>query len=231
MAQTLLAHGPARAPGGDRYQVTVHVDSAALRDDHRKGRCHLDDGPAIPAESARRLACDAAVVPIVETDGRPLSVGRQTRSIPPTIRRALRSRDHGCRFPGCTERRFVDGHHIDHWADGGETKLSNLMLLCRYHHRLVHEGGYRVERRRGGELAFRSPDGRAIPAVPPPHRGDPDAPVRRNRSVGLARQPDTCVARSAGQQLDYGLAVTGLLAKHGSDGERSGCQGHPLRPW
>ncbi|MDP9020155.1 MAG: HNH endonuclease [Actinomycetota bacterium] len=77
--------------------------------------------------------------------GTPLDVGRKTRSIPPAIRRALQVRDRGCRFPGCTNRRFVDGHHIRHWAAGGETSLANLTLLCRRHHRAVHEGGYSVE--------------------------------------------------------------------------------------
>ena len=71
--------------------------------------------------------------------------GRKTRTIPPAIRRALNSRDGGCRFPGCTHQRYVDAHHIEHWADGGETKLSNLVTLCRLHHRLVHEGEILIE--------------------------------------------------------------------------------------
>jgi hypothetical protein len=111
--------------------VTVHVDAQVLAAGG-EGRCELDDGPALAAETARRLACDAAVVGIVEDElGTPLDVGRKTRSIPPAIRRALRARDGGCRFPGCTNRRFVDGHHIRHWAAGGETSLANLVLLYR----------------------------------------------------------------------------------------------------
>jgi HNH endonuclease len=70
----------------------------------------------------------------------PLSVGRKTRVIPPAMRRALKSRDEGCRFPGCTFHTYVDAHHVEHWADGGETKLSNLITLCRAHHRMVHKG-------------------------------------------------------------------------------------------
>ena len=94
------------------------------------------------AETSRRMACDASVVHWHETqDGEPLSVGRKTRSIPLAIRRALQRRDGGCRFPGCTCSRFVDAHHITHWADGGETGMDNLVLLCRRHHRMVHEGG------------------------------------------------------------------------------------------
>jgi HNH endonuclease len=123
----------------------------------------------------------------------------------------LRSRDHGCRFPGCNQQRFVDAHHVEHWAHGGETKLSNLVLLCRHHHRLVHEGGYRLERRRAGDVLFRRPDGRAIPASPLPQRGDHAAPARANHRAGMTIGPGTCIPISLGEKLDYGLAVESLL--------------------
>ena len=114
-----------------------------------------DSGIELPRDTARRIACDASVVAIREDDsGQPLSVGRKTRSIPPAIRRALLHRDGGCRFPGCTRSRHVDGHHIRHWADGGETSLDNLVLLCRFHHRLVHEGGFSCTRSDDGEIRF-----------------------------------------------------------------------------
>src|SRR3984957_13993733 len=123
----------------DRYQVVVHVDAESLRE-HSDGRCEIEQGPSIPIETARRVSCDASLLSVLENEhGEPLDVGRKTRSIPPAIRRALRSRDAGCRFPGCTHEQYVDAHHIEHWADGGETKLSNLVTLCRLHHRLVHE--------------------------------------------------------------------------------------------
>ena len=112
----------------------------------------LDGGGVdVSAETSRRLACDASVVVLHEgADGSALDVGRKTRSIPPAIRRALNARDTGCRFPGCTAR-HCDAHHLVHWADGGRTSLDNLVLLCRRHHRLLHEGGYRIEgeQRRG----------------------------------------------------------------------------------
>ena len=95
------------------------------------------------AETARRIACDAGKVRITHRSGQILSVGRKTRTIPPPIRRALEFRDQGCRFPGCTSK-HCDAHHIVHWADSGETKLSNLVLLCRRHHRRLHEGGFSV---------------------------------------------------------------------------------------
>ena len=132
------------------------------------GRCELEDGPSIAAETARRLACDASVVRIVEDErGEPLDVGRKTRSIPPALRRALNSRDQGCCFPGCTQTRYVDGHHIRHWAEGGDTKLANLVSLCRFHHRQVHEGGITVQRLDDGAWRFtRSSDRSPIPSIP-----------------------------------------------------------------
>ena len=96
-----------------------------------------------------------------------MSIGRRSRSIPPAIRRALRLRDRGCAFPGCTHDRFLHGHHIHHWLHGGETSVDNLSLLCSHHHRLVHEGGWSVERTAEGDLCFNAPDGHELPAVPP----------------------------------------------------------------
>jgi hypothetical protein len=127
--------------GGDRYQVVVHVDTDALGGDDGPGAATVEDEAPLARETVRRLCCDASIVSVLERDGTPLSVGRKTRSIPPALRRALRSRDGGCRFPGCNQRRHVDGHHIHHWAHGGPTELSNLVQLCRHHHRLVHEAG------------------------------------------------------------------------------------------
>ena len=102
-----------------------------------------DSQVPVSAETARRIACDAGKVRITHRSGQILSVGRKTRTIPPPIRRALEFRDQGCRFPGCTSK-HCDAHHIVHWADSGETKLSNLVLLCRRHHRRLHEGGFSV---------------------------------------------------------------------------------------
>ncbi len=121
------------------------------------------------AETARRIACDAGKVRITHRSGQILSVGRKTRTIPPPIRRALEFRDQGCRFPGCTSK-HCDAHHIVHWADGGETKLSNLVLLCRRHHRLLHEGGFSVRMSEAGAVQFFQRRGRPLeqrPAPPP----------------------------------------------------------------
>jgi Domain of unknown function (DUF222)/HNH endonuclease len=189
--------------GGERHQVVVHVDQPALADTG-PGGCELADGPAIAAETARRIACDSSVVRVAERDGRVLSVGRKTRSIPAALRRALRRRDGGCRFPGCENRRFVDAHHVRHWAHGGETKLENLLLLCRRHHRLLHEGGYSIERRSNDEFLFRDRYGRAVPAVPRPPPGRLEALL----------EIDADEYRSgAGDRLDLNLAVESLLVR------------------
>ena len=123
----------------------------------------------VSAETARRIACEAGRVRMTHRGGEILSVGRKTRTIPPPIRRALDFRDRGCRFPGCTSQ-HCDAHHVHHWADGGETKLSNLVLLCRRHHRLLHEGGCSVRLDAHGAAQFFDSRGRPLeqsPAPPP----------------------------------------------------------------
>ncbi len=158
LAATYLSGGREPSSGAsDHYQVTVHVEESSLRGG--TGRAGL------PIESVRRIACDSDLVVLVENDkGDPLSVGRKTRIVPAAIKRALRARDKGCRFPGCGRTRFVDAHHVVHWSAGGETSLDNLLLLCTAHHRLVHEGGFTIEKDYRDRWFFRRPDGIAVPA-------------------------------------------------------------------
>lgn len=172
IADQALAGPGAGRTGGDRVQLVVHLDADTLSDAHRDGRCELEHGPALARGTARRLACDSAIVPIAERDGQPLAVGRKTRSIPPALRRALRARDQSCRFPGCTNHRYVDAHHIEHWADGGRTDLENLVHLCGHHHRLLHEGGYTVRSGPDGAFEFRTPTGRVLHDQPRARRRD-----------------------------------------------------------
>jgi len=216
IAESFLAHGPESLSGGERQQIVVHVDAETLIE-RQAGRCELDEGPSLAAETSRRLACDASVVRIIEDpDGEPLDVGRKTRTIPPAIRRALHSRDKGCRFPGCTRTRFVDGHHIQHWANGGETKLSNLMLLCRFHHRLVHEGDVAIERLDDGAFRFVHPDGRAwshVSAETRPQHGDWTRVPALNCERGLVIDAKTAATKWLGETMDYGLAVDALLQR------------------
>ena len=131
---------------------------------------HIDhDDPDLSEAARARLTCDGSVVVHGEDESGELTVGRKTRSIPPALRRALRRRDRGCRYPGCTHTRFVDAHHVRHWAHGGETALSNLVLLCRRHHRVIHESKAEVAvvRPPRGAVQFRFVDasGAAIRAT------------------------------------------------------------------
>lgn len=214
LAETALGEQPA-GRSADRYQVVVHVDAAVLAGadaggEQAAGRCELAAGVPLPAEAVRRLACDGSLVRIVEQDGWPLSVGRRTRSVPPALRRALQSRDGGCRFPGCTSTRRVDAHHIEHWAAGGRTDLGNLVALCRRHHRLLHEGGFGV-RRQGTELAFYTPQGERLHASPRPVRGDRIELLRQHARRRIAVSAQTCVPLSY-DRLDLGYAVDAMLA-------------------
>ena len=145
-----------RRPVADHYQVVVHVDASALRGG--VGRSDL------PIETVKRLCCDGSVISVAEDErGNPLDVGRKQRTVPTALRRALWSRDRGCSFPGCRHTHYVDAHHIHHWADGGDTSLENLTLLCTYHHTLLHEGGFTIHDDARGGHYFRRPDGRVIP--------------------------------------------------------------------
>ena len=126
MAERMFESGDAPALAPDRHEIVVHVEAEVLADG-RAGRCEIEHRTAIAAETARRLCCDAGIVPVVDgANGEPLSVGRRTRSIPPAVRRALASRDRGCRFPGCPATHRLHGHHVKHWANGGQTSLDNL---------------------------------------------------------------------------------------------------------
>ncbi len=165
VAESFLAHDVLESPGTDRQQIVVHVAAETLRD-RVAGCCEIEYGPSIAAETARRFSCDASLVTLVEDrDGEPLNVGRKTRTISAPLRRLLEARDKGCRFPGCSNARYVDMHHIQHWANGGETRPSNLVSLCRFHHRAVHEGGFDVEILDDGALRFVRPDGAAMDGV------------------------------------------------------------------
>ena len=151
--------------GAPTKQVVVHIDVAAL---------------STPA--ARRLGCDAEIVPVVERDGLPIDVGRKFRTAPPKLRQALEIRDRFCRFPGCSvPASHTDAHHHNPWIHGGGTNLREMLLLCRYHHRVYHEGGYRIVQS-GGEFRFETDDGHVIGAArdyEPPASAETEAEVAR----------------------------------------------------
>jgi hypothetical protein len=215
LAEHYLAEPDSSSTTADRYQVVVHVDAETLHE-HTAGRCEVEQGPAIAVETVRRLACDASLLWVLENEqGEPLDVGRKTRSIPAAIRRALHTRDGGCRFPGCTHQRYVDAHHIEHWADGGETKLSNLVTLCRLHHRLVHEGEITVETLAGGGWRFLRPDGRHFEMVrrTPSVAYDGEELEHTHAALGLHIDRNTAATRWRGERMDYHLGVWVLCSQ------------------
>jgi hypothetical protein len=196
----------------ERFQVVVHVSAETLAGAEARGNpgAEIHGGPNILAETSRRLACDSAVVEMThDRDGSVLDVGRRRRTVPTSLRRVLDRRDGGCRFPGCGVR-FCDAHHVQHWAEGGATRLDNLLLLCRHHHRRVHEDGWKVTLDERGEVRFHRPDGRLLPDVPErsPVPVDSWADLEW-RQGDLEIDPWTATSRWSGERLDldWTLAV------------------------
>jgi len=198
---------------GDRFMVHVHTDMETLKADGTGGEAELEEGGNISAETARRVSCDAGLVHWLEhADGEPLSIGRKSRTIPPAIRRALQRRDGGCRFPGCTHMHFVDAHHIQHWADGGDTAMENLVLLCRHHHRLVHEGGFGICTSTLGMIEFTNPAGEVIPTGPARNsRGNAWSLFEQHSESGIRITAKTAQSQWLGETMDDDMAIQVML--------------------
>ena len=145
LALRQLQGGSLPSVAGQRPHLVVHVSEAALRGQPGAAAAELDHSGPIPPATLQRLACDAAITEVASDPAGAVVASRAQRTIPPSIRRALVARDRRCRFPGCDRPPdWTDGHHIRHRAQGGPTEIDNLVLLCRVHHRLVHEGGWRL---------------------------------------------------------------------------------------
>jgi hypothetical protein len=159
LARTYLdgsAQGTEGGTAADHYQVVVHADAKSLGGGG--GRADL------PIETIRRLLCDSSLITVLEdASGHPLDVGRKQRTVSTPLRRALLARDRGCTFPGCCRKRHVHAHHLKHWIHGGETTLDNVTMLCSYHHRMLHEGGFSIVKEADDTLRFIAADGRTIP--------------------------------------------------------------------
>ncbi|RLB44955.1 MAG: hypothetical protein DRJ42_31035 [Deltaproteobacteria bacterium] len=201
-----------RRTGGDRATLFVHVTDNDLTGTRT---AELDDGTRLPAETFRRIACDVGVVPVLTDDvGKPLDVGRKTRSISPALRRALVVRDRTCSFPGCDHTRWLDAHHVEHWLHGGETKIDNLILICPAHHRLIHEGGFSVARTFGRGARFSDPDGRAIALAPQKPVVAQDALINlraANENAGAVIDEHTSESEWCGERADYDYMVARLM--------------------
>ena len=192
------------------YEVVVHVDADSLQSDQPGARCEIDGADSIAPETARRLTCDSALVGLIERDGEPLSIGRRSRRVPHGLRRALEARDKTCRFPGCANVARLDSHHFVHWTkDGGETELPNLVLLCKRHHRMVHEGGYTMSRDRDGTWTFTRPTGSVVevPERPPSSHDD----LARNQSEGRKIERVPLAPEGAGEGLDLDYVTWALF--------------------
>ena len=230
--------GEVRGPGraavlsgtrAERYQVVVHTEAATLAERGETGRSELD-GVRVCAETLRRMACDAARVAMCHRDGEVVSVGRRQRTIPPHIRRALEERDRGCRYPGCASR-FTEAHHVKHWTDGGETSLANTVLLCRRHHRRVHEGKTRMALDRDGKAAFFARSGQVIgsaPHLPGAVRKLPTPPPPDRLSNGAPRFVDSAVPLSL--ELEALEAVARMVGRAGQRLEPTVASGNRAPP-
>jgi len=196
----------------ERYQVFIHVDADAVKG--LPGMSFVQDGSGVASETVRRMLCDGSLIGVVrDREGNVLDLGRKTRTISAALRRALHLRDHGCTFPGCTNDHFLDAHHAQHWIAGGETKLDNLVLLCPFHHRLVHEGGYSMQWTPTGEPVFLRPDGRVVECTAV---NIVSSDVERdNAKLGLEITPETPVAQWLGEGCNYNAAIEVLMRKNG----------------
>lgn len=215
MAESFLAHGHESRSGKNRSFLFVHTDEATLvgDDDRSATASTIDGGARLLPETVRRLACDASFVWLLRgSNGEPVNVSSRHGSIPRSLHRLVRVRDGGrCRFPGCSERRFTEVHHLIHRCAGGPNTAANLVTLCWFHHRLVHEGGWALTLADDSYVAT-GPDGRtfsadAVGAVVEHAEG---GVAVHNDAAGITIDPSTIVPHWAGESLDLGWAVTSL---------------------
>jgi len=210
----LRSDRPDRSP----IEITLTIPQSGLRADVADPLEVGEIGESfVSTEAARRLSCDAGVIEVIEDEhGVPLAVGRKRRTITGALKRALYKRDTACTYPGCTHRIFLEGHHIQHWADGGETSLQNAALLCSQHHRYVHEYGYTIDLGPDERPRFRDPRGRPVAVAPaPPAITELGWPRIRAAHEALAIDADTNACEWDGRPVDYGAVVGHLVVADG----------------
>jgi hypothetical protein len=210
VASTFLdPDGPA---GPSRTELVVHADLETLTM-HEAGRAEIEGGASITTSTLDRLACDCGVRLTTEANGDTLDVGRRARTPPTALARAIRDRDRSrCRFPSCTHLGRLQIHHRVHWTHGGPTSKDNCFLVCRYHHRVLHEGGWHAEGRADGSLVFVDPDGRRVPEVAAsPAASDPHQIRHQHDGLGVVIAADTIERKGfPGDRLDLHHAVDAL---------------------
>jgi hypothetical protein len=199
--------------GSDKYHVVLHINANPAHLDHKIAggpACYLDTGHFLAPEVARQLACTAAITTVTENDdGDVLHIGRRSRQIPRAIGLAVKIRDQGCCYPSCHQQKYCDAHHIQHWADGGETSVDNLVSLCRHHHTLLHKGEYQIERQ-GKDIVFTNKHGkRLVRAFNPQFPGNLSPKEARqqiaaqHKQLGLAIDETTVIPGWRGETFDY----------------------------
>ncbi len=215
VAETMIANGPTPVTAGDRHVVMVHLNAET-------DEASIDGGPVLSEASKQHLLCSCSFQDVVigPEDREILYLGRKHRLPNRAQRRALGIRDGGCVFPGCTERIWVDAHHIDEWENGGLTDIDNLVLLCRFHHTAIHHRGFRVMKAPRQTFRFFRPDGLELIAAPKPATANGTLP-----NVGASGRPitpDTPLPNWDGLHPDYSAAVEGLCWLE-ENGHKHGC--------
>ena len=209
--------------GSDRCQVMLHVDINTLRnqdppDCGHHEHCNLDEQQWVSPATARRLSCDASLLTVLEDEhGEVLNIGRKSRTVPYRMRKALEMRDPCCQFPGCTRKKGLDAHHVRHWADGGETRMDNLLNLCRHHHSLLHRDAYSIKPENNG-FTFITATGDRMETALFPQFAEESLQQASAEITDSAHDVDahTCVPKWYGDRLDYGMAIDGLLSRDGA---------------
>jgi Domain of unknown function (DUF222)/HNH endonuclease len=208
LAEAARERGTADRSGSvsDQFDVVVHVHADTAT-------AEIEGGPALPISTAHRLACQARVSALItDRRGNPLYLSRRHRLVSRRLLRALRARDHGrCRFPGCTNQR-VDAHHIVPWLAGGRTDISNLVLVCRFHHGLIHGHGYQIHWV-NGDLEFRQPGGASIPQAGPPTTGTVEHLVENHAAQQLEITKDSLTPIWSGEAFDPDPILLRLLTE------------------
>jgi hypothetical protein len=209
VARTYLEPDEHQAP---QTELVVHADLETLAE-REPGRSEIENGPSLSATTLERLACDCGIRLAVDERGSTMDIGRRSRTIPSAMRRAVVDRDGGrCRFPSCTMKGRLQVHHGKHWSRRGHTKKTNLFLVCLYHHKVLHEGGWHATGDADDMLTFIDLNGRPMPEVSlPPPRTDPAAIRREHARTGTYINAETIVSKQdAIERLDLDHAVQAL---------------------
>ncbi|TQM37578.1 HNH endonuclease signature motif containing protein [Pseudonocardia cypriaca] len=188
-------------------QVIVHLDATT-------GTARLNDGPELSDATAQRLSCDARVqVLLNDREGNRLYLGRSRRLATPAQIAALTVRDGaGCRFPGCTHTHYLHAHHVQHWLHGGRTDVDNLVMICSFHHRLIHDHGYHIRWTSDG-WQFSRPDTTPIPTIAPPLTGNSESLIEMHTRARLRITRTTLTPDWYGERLDPQPILDALLPR------------------